>query len=319
LSSSRIRGILARYASTDWTDLVRHPRVSLPLPVASAGAGSWCRRAVLATLAASALGANDLRAISQAGVCTLGIFPYLPALNIGDLFAPMAIEFGTALGVDIQLRTRETFEKFSADLAAGVYDIALLHPFLYVECHEAQDYLAIARVDQDLRAVIVSRSTRPIGKLEELRGQTLALPPRGSGVSYLVRSALLEEGLLEQADLRLHHHQTKVSCLHAVAAGEAAGCAVPSFLGDQLEAMREMRLAPVWRSPPIAGLAIATHPRLPASSRAALLACMTAWPSSDRGRALLARLAWPRIVAAQDSDYDHTRLLASRLRSAAGG
>ena len=229
------------------------------------------------------------------------------------------MEFGAALGVDIQLRTRETFEKFSADLANGTYDIVLLHPFLYIEGHEAQGYLAIARVDQDLRAVIVSRSSQPVGKLAELRGQTLALPPRGSGVSYLLRLALRDEGLVEDADLRLHHYQTKVSCLHAVAAGTAAGCVVPSFLGDQLEAMHDMRLTPIWQSPPITGLVFATHPRLPLSAREALLACVLEWQSSVEGSAFLARLSWPSIVAAQDDDYDHARLLAHRLRAAASG
>ena len=45
----------------------------------------------------------------------------------------MALEFRRALGVDIQLRTNETFEKFASELAAGSYDIALAHPFLYVD------------------------------------------------------------------------------------------------------------------------------------------------------------------------------------------
>ena len=146
----------------------------------------------------------------------------------------MALEFGETLGIDIQLRTSETFEKFASELAAGSYDIALAHPFLYVDAHEAQGYEAIASVDQKLRAVIVSRRTQPVGRLAELRGQTLALPPSGAGVSYLLRLAMVEEGLIPGVDLHLRHHQTKVSCLHAVAAEEAVGCVVPSFLGGQL-------------------------------------------------------------------------------------
>ena len=129
----------------------------------------------------------------------------------------MALEFGETLGIDIQLRTSETFEKFASELAAGSYDIALAHPFLYVDAHEAQGYEAIASVDQKLRAVIVSRRTQPVGRLAELRGQTLALPPLGAGVSYLLRLAMVEEGLIPDVDLHLRYHRTKVSCLHAVA------------------------------------------------------------------------------------------------------
>ena len=180
------------------------------------------------------LAARPLRADSQASVCTFGVFPYVPALKIGELFAPMALEFQAALGVQMQLRTKETFEKFRDELMAGSYDIALVHPFLYLDAHTAKGYAAIARIDQELRAVIVGRG-KPVQSLEELRGETLALPPRGSSVAHLLRLAMLDLGLIEGVDLKLRYFQTKVSCLHAVAAGEAVGCVVPSFLGDQLQ------------------------------------------------------------------------------------
>ena len=272
------------------------------------------RRSFLAALAASAttLAAPSLHAASQAGVCTLGIFPYVPALKIGELFSPMALEFGETLGIDIQLRTSETFEKFASELAAGSYDIALAHPFLYVDAHEAQGYEAIASVDQKLRAVIVSRRTQPVGRLAELRGQTLALPPSGAGVSYLLRLAMVEEGLIPDVDLHLRHHRTKVSCLHAVAAEEAVGCVVPSFLGGQLEAMSEMRLVPIWQSQPIQSIAVTVHPRMPLAARAMLQDRMLGWPASDRGRDLLAHLGWPGMVVATDVDYDGVRRLAAK-------
>jgi phosphonate transport system substrate-binding protein len=249
----------------------------------------------------------------------LGIFPYVPALKVGDLFAPMALDFAATLGVDIQLRTSETFEKFARELAVGSYDIALVHPFLYVDAHRAQGYAAIARVDQDLRAVIVSRRSQPVRSLTELRGQTLALPPRGAGVSYLLRLAMLDEGLIPGVDLNLHHHQTKVSCLHAVAAEQAVGCVVPSFLGDQLQAMGEMQLAPIWQSEPIKSLVIAVHPRVPGSSCAALQARMLGWQASEQGRELLAHLSWPGMARADDADYDPIRLLVAKLNATASG
>ena len=279
------------------------------------------RRRFVAALTAGVAGlaTTPLHAASQAGVCTFGVFPYVPALKVGELFAPIALDFGWALGVDIQLRTNETFEKFAGELAEGSYDIALVHPFLYVDAHRVQGYTAIARVDQELRAVIVSRRSQPIDSLAELRGQTLALPPRGAGVSYLLRLAMLEEHLAEGADLRLRHHQTKVSCLHAVAAGEAVGCVVPSFLGDQLHAMSEMQLVPIWQSRPIKSLVVTTHPRLPEPARATLQKRMIGWRDTDGGRKLLAQLSWPGMAAAEDADFDAVRLLVAKLNATASG
>lgn len=279
------------------------------------------RRPFLAALGAGAasFAARPLQATSQAGVCTLGIFPYVPALKVADLFSPLALEFSATLGVEIQLRTNETFEKFATELAVGSYDIVLVHPFLYVDAHQAQGYAAIARVDQDLRAVIVSRRSQPLRSLAELRGQTLALPPRGAGVSYLLRLALLDEGLIPGEDLKLQYHQTKVSCLHAVAAEEAVGCVVPSFLRDQMHAMSEMQLVPIWQSEAIKSLLIAVHPRLPSPARTALQDRMLAWQASDHGRELLAHLAWPGMVRAADTDYQAIRLLAAKLHATASG
>jgi phosphonate transport system substrate-binding protein len=279
------------------------------------------RRRFLATAAGglAALVTAPAHAESQAGVCTLGIFPYVPALKVGELFSPMALEFEAALGVDIQLRTSETFEKFRQELVVGSFDIVLVHPFLYLEAHAAEDYSALARVDQDLRAVILTRVGGPIRALAELRGQTLALPPRGSGVSYLLRLAMLDEGLSEGVDLKLRHHQTKVSCLHAVAAGDAIGCVVPSFLGSQVPAIAEMQLMPAWQSAAIKSLVIAVHPRMPTQAREALRARILGWRGTDAGRTLLAHLAWPGMAPAEDADYAALRQLAAKLRATESG
>ena len=264
-------------------------------------------------------GAIAARADSQAGVCTFGIFPYVPPLRVGDLFAPLALALSRQLGVDIQLRTKETFEQFADQINIGSYDIVLVHPFLYVDAHDRQAYRAIARLDQELRAVIVSRRSQAVASLAALRGETVALPPQLSGVSYLLRLAMLDEGMEPGVDLYLRYYKTKVSCLHAVAAGEAVGCVVPTFLGTQLPAIEEMDLRPIWSSAPISSLVIAVHPRLPAGAVERLRTHLLALRTTDEGRHLLKSLSWPGLVLAEDGDYARIRSLAARLRAAPSG
>ena len=82
------------------------------------------------------------------------------------------------------------------------------------------------------------------------------------------------------------------------------GCVVPSFLGDQLQAMSEMRLVPIWQSaadPEPRGRRPSAHAagstRQAAGSHAGL--------AGDRpGRDLLAHLSWPGMARATDADYD---------------
>lgn len=279
-------------------------------------AATMRRRQLLAGLAAGGTlmaGTRQTIADSAGGVCTFGVLPYLPALTIERLFAPVAAELGTILATDIQLKSKASFEAFVEELARGTYDVALLHPFLYVEASARQGYLPLARVDQKMRAVLLGRDIGPTAYLNRFRGLTLALPPRLAGVSYLVIDALIDAGLRPGADVFLRHYPDKVSCLHAVATGEAAACAVPSFLLGQLGSIRGMQLAPVWQSSPTVSLGFAAHPRLPSAKRAMLLKAMLIWPATETGKALLAALDWPRLVPARDADYASIRALGSRL------
>ena len=201
-------------------------------------------------------------ASSEPQLLSFGVFPYVPALKIGDMFAPMAADFELAADCPVQLRTKDTFEQFSDELAAGTYDVVLVHPFLYVEAHSRQGYQPLARIDQELRAVIVSRRPDKLEGLAELRGQTLAMPAKQAAASYLVWLDMLDHGMQPEIDIRMRYFENKISCLHAVAAGEAVGCVVPTFITGQLAEIDQLRLKPIWQSAPISGLVLAAHPRL---------------------------------------------------------
>jgi ABC-type phosphate/phosphonate transport system substrate-binding protein len=274
------------------------------------------RPAVLGLAAALLAGSRrGAHADSVAGVCAFGVFPYLPALTVEKLYGPVAVELAEVLGTDIQLKTKETFEDFGEEVAVGAYDLLVCHPFLYVEASARQGYVPLARVDQELRAVLLSRDAQELRSLEALRGQTIALPPRLASVSYLMALALIEAGLRPDGDVPLRHYQTKVSCLHAVAAGDAVACVVPSFMLDQLDAIKKMGLHPVWRSAPVSSLLFAAHPRVPAAKRDGVTGRLVGWRGSEHGRAILAAFGWPGLLPASDADYADVRALSGRLRT----
>lgn len=292
------------------------PSPSLVALASSGGGSAFPRRSVLAGMAAIAAGTlatPPARAESAGGVCTFGVFPYLPVLKLERLFAPVAVEFARILGTDVQLKSKETFEAFTEELRHGRYDIVLVHPFLFVEASAGQGYLPSMRVSGDLRAVLLAREPGKVQSLEAYRGHTLALPPKLSAVSYLIAAALIDGGLRPNADVMLRHYPDKVSCLHAVATNEVAACAVPSFIVGQLPAIAQMELHPVWQSAPVTNLVFALHPKMPAGARTRLATAMASWPSTAKGRALLAHLEWPGLVPAADADFAAIRALGNRL------
>jgi phosphonate transport system substrate-binding protein len=293
---------------------VNNSTVVTPVPGAS-------RRAILTGLTSAALAAvtGAARATSDPQVLTFGVFPYVPALKIGDLFAPMAANFELATGRPVQLRTKDTFEKFGEELAAGSYDLVLGHPFLYVDAHAKQGYQPLARIDQELRAVILSRSHGKLAGLAELRGQTLAMPAKQTAAAYLVWLEMMDQGLRPEIDIHMRYYNNKISCLHAVAAGDAVGCVVPSFVIGQLAEIDQLQLRPIWQGAPISGLVLAAHPRLSEDLRQRLRGRILGWSATGEGRRLLGALKWSGALPASDGDYDSIRALARRIHAYVGG
>jgi len=249
--------------------------------------------------------------------CRFGVFPYLPVLTIDQLFGPMAVGFAEILEQPVYLKTKSTFGKFADELAGQSYDIVLVHPFFYVEAADRYHYRPVARVDGKLTALVMVAAERPWNSWRDLAGRTLALPPELSGVSQLVKSALVDAGLRPGVDLTLRYYMTKISCLQAVVIGAADACAVPRFVLSQIESIAEMPLRVMAETAPVNHFVIAVHERVPEGDRAKLLAGILAWPDSPQGQAILATGAWPGFVVAEDADYDEIRRYRSRLRTLA--
>ena len=246
-----------------------------------------------------------------------GVFPYLPALTIDEIFGPLAARFARDLAHPVQLRTKSTFELFAKQLAAESYDIVLVHPFFYVDAADRYNYVPLARVDDELVAAVLVRAERPWDDWQDLAGRTLALPPALSAVSELVQAALQARGLAPGVDVTLRHYASKLSCLHAAVLGDADGCAVPGFIPAQLEEVAEMNLRVMAETPPIRHFVLAAHRRVAPAQRARLLRSLLDLPGSDAGRAILAATAWPGFVAAQDQEYDAVRRYRAQRRSLA--
>lgn len=246
-----------------------------------------------------------------------GVFPYLPTLKIDRIFGPIAASLSRDLGTRVQLRTKPTFEQFAEELFNESYDIIFVHPFFYVDAHDRYGYIPIARLDQPLTAVLMVAEDSPIRDLSNLRGKVVALPPPLAGVSDLAKMALLDAGLDPDRDLSLRYFRTKMSCLQAVTMGAAAACAVPNFLLPQLTSLGDLRLRPLWETPPINHVVYAVHPRVPEEHRQMLRNCILGWPGTAEGRTVMAVGAWTRFVPASDEDYDDVRRYKARLQTLA--
>ncbi len=238
----------------------------------------------------------------------LGIFPFLPTLEIGRQFGPLATALADSLERPISLRTKAGFPAFRLALHEARFDIALLHPFLYSDVVHFQDYRPLARLRDDLVGVVVVPKSRMVTGYGDLRGEKLAVPPALSAVAQLVELELRRAELDGPDGVRLVHHRTKTACLHAVVTGQAAACVVPEFLLDQFAAASPIALEGKFRTASIPGILFVGHARLGTATLERLQDTFVGWNHSADGRRLLAGLGWSGLVAVGPDDYDTAAL-----------
>lgn len=276
------------------------------------------RRDALRLLVASlAMGATPAAAITPQPTeppLTFGVFPFLPALEIGRRFGPISTALAEMIGRPISLQTKTDFEAFRRFLLDGRYDIAFLHPFLYADAASVQDYRPLGRIREDLAAFIVAGKEDRCASFRDLCGRVLALPPRLSGVAQLAMHELEEQRLLGPGDVQVEYHRTKSSCIHAVISGSAAACALPGFVLDQLHAFASIELEPKFQTRPVPGILLAAHGRLGESELERLRGMVLELEHNPAGQSLLAGFGWTGFVPAAPAQYD-----IAHLRGLVGG
>ena len=175
------------------------------------------------------------------------------------------------------MKTKSNFEKFADALAEQSYDIIFVHPFFYVDAADKYHYLALARLDQPLTAVVMIGEDHNWHDWRDLVGKKLALPPALGTASKMVKAALADAGLKPGVDVLLQHYQTRIACLQAVVIRAADACAVPRFVLPQIASVADLRLHVMIETAPISPYVFAVHERVSAPDRAKLLACILSW------------------------------------------
>lgn len=242
---------------------------------------------------------------------SFGVFPYLPALEIGRQYGPVATALGAIVERPVSLQTKSGFPAFLAALHEARYDIALLHPFLYSEIAHDQEYRPLARLQDDLAAVVVAPVDRVLTGFADLRGDTLAVPPALSAVAQLVDLELRRAGLDGQDGVRLAHYRTKTACVQAVSTGQATACVIPSFFLGQFKAAAPAALEAKFETTSIPGILFVGHSRLGDRALGRLVQTLIGWNDQPDGRRLLADLGWSGLAPIAPGDYDVAEL---RLR-----
>lgn len=239
----------------------------------------------------------------------LGVFPYLPPREIEKIYAAIAADFSKALNRDILFQTSSSYHRFIERTEEEQFEILFVQPFAYLDLAEDYGYQAIAARKKPLRGIVVTLSDNSLKDLDSLRGKTLALTPRTSAVSYLLKSTLKEQGIIPGRDVKISHSSSHFSCMQKVMTGvaDACGTAGPAVLF--FEHKMNVKMKTIAKSKAIPSSPFAVHPSVTKEERALLKKRILSWSETEEGKNFLKKFQLAPFRDIGDSDYDIVRTM----------
>jgi phosphonate transport system substrate-binding protein len=232
--------------------------------------------------------AVDVKAstVAPQGQLTLGVFPYIAPRLLAESFAPALPRLSAAAQLPVHLRSAASFDAFREGLTGGVYDLVVVQPFDFAHA-AAHGYVPMAGMKSQLQGGFFVREDSRYRKLEDFKGQVIAMPPYDAAQSRLGRLALHDAGLNPGRDVRIDYRRDHGSCLQQVQQGAAAACVTSPMSLRMVPDEVSRKLRPVGSTAAIPGVLFMAHERIPAALRQRLQDEIGGWASSAEGRKIL--------------------------------
>jgi len=252
---------------------------------------------------AQVLGAADIDTAEY----KFGVFPYLSAVRMDDIYAPVSDELSKSLHHKVKFRTSSTFKKFLSKLKSEYYDIALIQPFWYPIAVDKKSYIPLLKMQEPFESLIMTLENSKIRSVNDLKGKIIATPPAFVPVVHMARRALIAKGLVPGKDVTFKAFKSVDSCFQQVLIGNASACVAPPFAPGVFEKAMNVKLRTIFKSPSIPNLALVVHPRVPEQQRLKIKKTIMSWSQSAKGKKLLKSMQTKQYVPIIDKDYDVVR------------
>lgn len=252
---------------------------------------------------------GDPSSVSNAeGDLVLGVFPFLPARRIDEIYGPLAVRMSDDLGRVVHLRTASSFASFSEKLAQFDFDVALVQPLDHLVLI-AQGYQPVARVEQPLVATVVALPGLEIEpSFSSLVPLRIGTPPVGSAIRRLVEAELLAAGE-NPTTMDLMSYTTHQDCLEQLLLEAIDVCATAPVPLREFEQDFGRQLAVVVESRPIASISYVAKPTLDADTVAELRTFFLGLDEDPDAASILASVGTDRYVEIEAGDYDTVQAL----------
>ena len=213
----------------------------------------------------------------------VGVLPTLSPKVLLTNYQPLRVYLERELQQPVELLTAPDFRRFHQDTMAGDFDLLVTAPHLARLAQVEAGFQPVATYLSANRAILITSQGKPVKKVEELRGGTLAIFDPLGLIVFEAQQWLEDQGLVAGRDYRPQVFPSHNSVGQSVQQGDSplgvispAGLRqLPPEIAAQVQVFREL--------PPAPALIWIVHPRTGNVARyQTLLLRFAATPEGER-------------------------------------
>jgi len=237
-----------------------------------------------------------------------GVFPFMPMPALLKYYNSVGMDFTHFVHKRVIAQSRPTFKQFSEELEKETYDIIFIQPFDYPLAY-SHNYRPLARRDDDLDMILVTRADSDIKTISDLKGKILANPPMESAITTVVTKVLKDANLDDEKALTMIYTGNHFACMQMVLVGKADACSTttPVLVHWERTQLKTKKLHVIFKSGLVPHTLYMAHTRMPQEDQDKIKQAILTWHKRPEGKMILKIFSVNSFIEAKDSDYDVIR------------
>lgn len=232
-----------------------------------------------------------------------GVFPHLPLKKLHTMYSPVSDDLQRYTDKPVTLMSKPYYKLYKQELDSGLYDIAFVQPFDYIQAREKQGYIPLVRRAKNLEAIIVVNANADFQNIDDIKNGIIASAPSTAAVTRMMLRELEMKGYQVLDDFTISYSKNHFICMQKVLNGKALACITAKrTLNMFLKDKNKDTFRILYTTQSLPHVLFIAHPRVSKDVRETLTTHLLEWnEDSDL------KLAKEKFIEASDKDYDAVR------------